>query len=67
MPGKTFAPLTQSMLLFLDEMSHGLRRESHPARVAFLCLELMAINGAERAAGVRALRRPIVDVSQMNS
>ena len=55
------------MLLSLDEMSHGLRRESHPKRVAFLCLELMAINGAERAAGVRALRRPIVDVSQMNS
>jgi hypothetical protein len=41
MPGKTFAPTPQSMLLSFDEMSHGLRRESHPTRVAFLCLELI--------------------------
>ena len=36
MPGKTFAPLTQSMPLSSEEESHGLRRESHPTRVAFL-------------------------------
>ena len=36
MPGKTFAPLTQSMPLSSVEESHGLRRESHPKRVAFL-------------------------------
>jgi hypothetical protein len=43
MPGKTFAPTTQSMLLSLDEMSHGLRRESHPKRVVFLCLEIIVL------------------------
>ena len=36
MPGKTFAPLTQSMPLSSDDESHRLRRESHPIRVAFL-------------------------------
>ena len=36
MPGKTFAPTTQSMPLSSEEESHGLRRESHPTRVAFL-------------------------------
>ena len=41
MPGKTFAPITQSMLLVLERSSHGLRRESHPKRVAFLCLEII--------------------------
>jgi len=50
MPGKTFAPTTQSMLLSLDEMSHGLRRESHPTRVVFLCLELMAFAKKTKAA-----------------
>ena len=36
MPGKTFAPLTQSMPLPSEDESHGLRRESHPSWVAFL-------------------------------
>ena len=36
MQGKTFAPLTQSMPHSSEDESHGLRRESHPKRVAFL-------------------------------
>ena len=31
------------MLLSLDEMSDGLRRESHPTRVVFLCLEIVGL------------------------
>ena len=48
MPGKTFAPLTQSIPLSSAEESHGLRRESRPKRVAFL----LAINkqGASNSA-----------------
>ena len=35
------------MLLSLDEMSHGLRRESHPTRVVFLCLEIVGFRRAK--------------------
>ena len=53
MPGKTFAPLTQPMPLSSEDESHGLRRESHPARVAFL---LSANSGSGVQAESQSLR-----------